>query len=65
MLKTLIVGACATLIAGGAFAAAHTAAPAALILMVISLWRALREDQKEEEQRERELRRRMRNIVTR
>ncbi|MFL6714951.1 MAG: hypothetical protein ACJ8G3_01145 [Burkholderiaceae bacterium] len=27
MLKTLIVGACATLIAGGAFAAAHTAAP--------------------------------------
>jgi hypothetical protein len=33
--------------------------------MVISLWRALREDQKEEEQRERELRRRMRNIVTR
>jgi len=29
MLKTLIIGACATLIAGGAFAAAHTAAPSA------------------------------------
>lgn len=29
MLKTLIAGACATLIAGGAFAAAHTAAPGA------------------------------------
>lgn len=29
MLKSLMIGACATLIAGGAFAAAHTAAPSA------------------------------------
>ena len=29
MLKPLIIGACATLIAGSAFAAAHTAAPSA------------------------------------
>lgn len=34
-----------------------------IVLMVMSLWRAIREDWKEEERRERELRRRMRNMV--
>jgi glycine betaine transporter len=68
----LVSGIAISLLLAGGIKAVQTATivfalPFALviILMVLSLWRALRVDQKEEEQRERELRRRMRNIVTR
>lgn len=66
----LVSGIAISLLLAGGIKAVQTATivfalPFALVimLMVISLWRALREDQKEEERRERELRRRMRSIV--
>lgn len=67
---SLVSGIAISLLLAGGIKAVQTATivfalPFAMviILMVISLWRALREDQKEEERRERELRRRMRNMV--
>jgi glycine betaine transporter len=66
----LVSGIAISLLLAGGIKAVQTATivfalPFALVilLMVIALWRAMREDWKEEERRERELRRRMRNMV--
>lgn len=67
---TLVAGIAISLLLAGGLKAVQTATivfalpfSLVIVLMVVSLWRALRHDRKEEDQRERELRRRMRKMT--
>mgnify|MGYP000135482180 CR=1 FL=1 len=67
---TLVAGIAISLLLAGGLKAVQTATivfalpfSLVIVLMVVSLWRAIRHDRKEEDQRERELRRRMRRMT--
>lgn len=67
---TLVAGIAVSLLLAGGLKAVQTATivfalpfSLVIVLMVVSLWRAIRHDRKEEDQRERELRRRMRQMT--
>ena len=67
---TLVAGIAISLLLAGGLKAVQTATivfalpfSLVIVLMVVSLWRAIRHDRKEEDQRERELRRRMRKMT--